>query len=512
MSEKSRNENFIEIMDTTLRDGEQTPGVCFAPREKLDIARCLLSRLKADRVEIASARSADSELDAVKDIAAWAETHGHLEQLEILTFIDGGKSLAWVANSGCRTVNLLAKGSEEHCRVQLRKSPQRHRDDLSRELDTAFKYGFNVNVYLEAWSQGVEDNFTYVCNMLDMLSQFPVKRIMLADTLGILTPDKCALYVKWMRSAFPELRFDFHGHNDYGMVTANSLAAVNSGINGIHTTINGLGERTGTQALAQLVVTLHDFTDFRTRIVEKELQNASRLLQALSGKRCAWNTPVIGSDVYTQTCGVHADGDRKGSLYMNRLSPERFGRQRDYALGKLSGKASIERNLTLLGLDTELNDDERTQLLAEIVRLGERKHMVSPADLPFIVSGIKKSPQKKQLQIVSVKSTSCLNGVPKATVAVKYADRTVENSANGTGSYDAFVKALKKCLKLFKLSMPKLLDYEVRIPPGGRTDALVETTITWSFSGKVFITSGVDSDQLLAAVAATEKMLNFTVK
>ena len=512
MSDKNRNDLYVEIMDTTLREGEQTPGVSFSPSEKLDIARFLLARLKVDRLELTSARCADSEVSAVRDIVNWAENHDHLEQLEILGFIDSGRSVEWIANTGCRTVNLLAKGSENHCRIQLKKNPQRHFDDLRREIETAAKLNLNVNVYLEAWSQGVAENFSYVCNLMDSLRSLPVKRVMLADTLGVLSPEMVSRYFEWMLAAFPGFHFDFHGHNDYGMVTANSLAAVNAGASGIHTTVNGLGERTGNQPLAQIVAAIHDFTRRRCHVVEKELQNGSMLLQALSGKRCSWNTPIIGSDVYTQTCGVHADGDKKGGLYMNKLTPERFARQRDYALGKLSGKASIERNLQNLELDAELDDEERSLLLAEIIRLGERKHTVSPADLPFIISGIKKSPAIKRLQILSVASSSCLNGVPKATVALKFDEDSIENSASGTGGYDAFVRALKKCLRHFKLSMPKLVDYEVRIPPGGRTDALVETTITWSFNGKNFVTTGVDSDQLLAAIGATEKMLNIMVK
>ncbi len=512
MTERKRDTHFVEIMDTTLRDGEQTPGVSFSPREKFDLARFLLARLKVDRLELTSARSADSEISAVSGIVNWAENHGHLNQLEILGFIDGGKSVNWIHSTGCKTVNLLAKGSENHCRIQLKKTPQRHFDDLKKEISLAASLDLNINLYLEAWSQGISENFSYVCNLLDVVKDLPVKRIMLADTLGVLAPDMVSRYCEWMLSAFPNFRFDFHGHNDYGMVTANSLAAVRAGVSGIHTTINGLGERAGNQPLAQIVVAVHDLTRRRTRIVEKELQNGSYLLQAASGKRCAWNTPVIGSDVYTQTCGVHADGDKKGNLYMNLLSPERFGRQRDYALGKLSGKASIEQNLEHLGINAELDETERALLLSEIIRLGERKHSVSPADLPFIVAGVKKSPLNKKLQITSVDSTSCLNGVPTADVTLKYNGVCATNSARGTGSYDAFVKALKKCLKVFGLSMPKLLDYEVRIPPGGRTDALVETTITWSCSGKTFVTTGIDSDQLLAAVAATEKMLNLMEK
>ncbi|MCI5778472.1 MAG: 2-isopropylmalate synthase [Lentisphaeria bacterium] len=507
-----KNNSHVEILDTTLRDGEQTPGVSFSPQEKLDVVRMLLSRLHVDRLEIASAGVSAGEAGAVREIVNWAEPHGFADRLEVLGFIDGGKSAQWVRECGGRVINFLAKGSPEHCQLQLHKSPRKHIDDVTREVAAAVESGMTVNLYLEAWSSGVKHDFPYLCELLKSVLQHPVRRVMLADTLGILQPADTARYMEWMLAAFPETHFDFHGHNDYGMVTANSLAAVRAGAAGVHTTINGLGERAGNQPLAQLVVAVHDFTDRRTKVAEKELQHASMFIQAISGKRCPWNMPVVGSDVYTQTCGVHADGDRKGELYMNQLRPERFGRRRDYALGKLAGLASIERNLEEMGLDAGLTGEQKQHLLAEIVRLGDKKKAVSAADLPYIVSGVKKTPLNKVLRITAADFDTKLHGVAKSRVEIEFNGRRTEAKARGDGGYDAFVKALKKCLREFGLTMPKLVDYQERIPPGGRTDALVETTISWSCNGKEYVTAGVDSDQLLAAVAATEKMLNLMVQ
>ncbi|MDR0932924.1 MAG: hypothetical protein LBM70_07905 [Victivallales bacterium] len=506
MKSKYCPDTYVEILDTTLRDGEQTPGVAFTPAEKLELAKMLLLRLKVDRLEIGSARVSDGERDAVSAILKWAEHRGCLNAMEILGFVDGGKSIDWIASTGGKVVNLLTKGSENHCRVQLRKSPARHFEEVANEILYAKTQGVAVNLYLEDWSNGMRHSFAYVHEFLTRLQDLPIERIMLPDTLGILEPTEVTTYLEWIYQAFPNLRLDFHGHNDYGMVTANSLAAVQMGVNGIHSTVNGLGERTGNQALSQLVVAINDLSDRKVRVVEKELQHASELVQSISGKRCAWNYPVVGSDVFTQTCGVHADGDKKGNLYANLLLPERFGRKRNYALGKLSGKASIDQNLEAMNL--ELAPEVRQKVLQEVIRLGDKKKSVSPSDLPFIIAGVLSSPLESRLKIVDYEINTRSNRTPKARVTVEMDKVKAEATSPGDGGYDAFMRALRKCMKTFQLTLPKLLDYEVRIPPGGKTDALVEATITWALPGKNIATTGIDSDQIVAAISATEKMLN----
>ena len=501
---------FVEILDTTLRDGEQTPGVAFTPAEKLQIAKALIMRTKVDRLEIGSARVSEGERIGVRNILEWAERHGVLERMEILGFIDGGKSSQWVHDVGGKVINLLAKGSEKHCRIQLRSTPEAHYNKVAKEVMTAHDLGLTVNVYLEDWSNGSRDDFGYVYNFIKVLQTLPVARIMLPDTLGVFSPDEVSRHLEWIFAAFPDLKVDFHGHNDYGMVTANSIAAVKAGVSGVHTTVNGLGERTGNQPLPALTAAILDMTDRKIRVAEKQLLYVSSLVQALSGKRCAWNTPVIGSDVFTQTCGVHADGDKKGDLYANKLLPERFGRNRVYALGKLSGKASLEKNLEEIGI--ELDDEQRKRVLAEIVRLGDKKKQVTAADLPFVIGSILNQPISGKVEIIDYQIETRCGVTPHAVVAVKYENELIHGSAHGDGGYDAFVKALRKALKGVNKTFPKLRDYEVRIPPGGKTDALVETRITWE-RGKErpLITVGVDSDQLAAAIQATEKMLNLVL-
>ena len=150
----------------------------------------------------------------------------------------------------------------------------------------------------------------------------------------------------------------------------------------------------------------------------------------------------------------------------------------------------------------------RQKVLAEVIRLGDRKKNVSPSDLPFIIAGVLSTPVKSRIRITDFEVTTRIKATPKARVVLEMDGETIESTASGDGGYDAFVKALRKSLKKFGLSMPRLLDYEERIPPGGKTDALVETTIRWAAPGKTLVTTGIDSDQLISAVLATEKMLN----
>ncbi|HFB61771.1 MAG TPA: 2-isopropylmalate synthase, partial [Bacteroidetes bacterium] len=232
-------------MDTTLRDGEQTQGISFSPGEKLQLARFLLTELGVDRVEIASARVSEGEYKGAEKIAGWASEAGLTDKVEVLGFIDNGKSIEWITGAGLKVLNLLSKGSLRHLEKQLRKTPEEHVAAIKNEVALAGKAGVAVNLYLEDWSNGMLLSPDYVFFMLDALKGENIRRFMLPDTLGILNPDQTYAFCKKMRETYPELHFDFHAHNDYDLSVANVMAAVKAGVNGIHTTVNGLGERAG---------------------------------------------------------------------------------------------------------------------------------------------------------------------------------------------------------------------------------------------------------------------------
>jgi len=497
---------MIEILDTTLRDGEQTSGVAFTSPEKLSILRLLIEELNVDRVEIASAKVSEGEYDAVKKMAQWAIKNRHIDRLEVLGFVDGDISLKWVQETGCRVMNLLCKGSLKHCREQLRKTPEEHVADIKKVLILAQQMNIAINIYLEDWSNGMLNSPDYVYFMVDQLKDCSIKRFMLPDTLGILNPINTSEYCGLMKKRYPELRFDFHPHNDYDLAVGNVFAAVYAGITGIHTTINGLGERAGNVPLASVVATLHDHLKIKTNIQENNLNMVSRVVESYSGIRIPNNKPVIGDSVFTQCAGIHADGDNKNNLYYNDLLPERFGRSREYALGKTSGKSNIKKNLEILGI--ELDDESMRKVTERIIELGDKKEVITQEDLPYIVADVMQTENADKIKILNYSLCLTQGLRPTATVKIEIDGQVYEQTAPGDGQYHAFSKAIWKIYNNIGKSKPILTDYNVNIPIGGRTDALVQTTISWNFNGKDFKTRGLDVDQNGAAIKATVKMLN----
>lgn len=499
----------VEILDTTLRDGEQTAGISFNSDEKLAIARLLLCELKVNRLEVASARVSAGEKAALEKICSWAASNGYIEAIEALGFVDGTQSVDWIYDCGCRVINILAKGSLLHVTKQLKKTPAQHASDILSVVNYAKSKGMACNLYLEDWSNGMLSSRDYVFGLVDVLKDSGIRRFMCPDTLGIFNPDQTYECCAAMVERYPDLMFDFHGHNDYDLAAANTYMAAKAGFSGLHTTINGLGERTGNTPLASIVAILNDHLKIGNTLVESKLNHVCKYVESISGIRIPDNRPLIGDAVFTQSSGVHADGDRKGKLYMNPLMPERFGRTREYALGKTSGKANIIANLDELGIT--LTPEQVKLVTDRVVELGDKKENLTKEDLPFIIADVLKggySAAHDRIHIINYTLQLAKGMHPVAVVKIEINGKQYEDSCVGDGQYDAFMKAVRKIYAGLGRTLPRLADYRVSIPAGGKTDALVVTSISWETKEHHFRTRGVDSDQTEAAIKATLKMLN----
>ncbi len=494
------------IMDTTLRDGEQTQGVSFTPAEKVHLAKALLQLLKVDRIEIASARVSSGEKEAVTSINSWAKQQGYIKCVEVLGFVDHTKSVDWIVETGGKVINLLTKGSEKHCREQLGKDLQQHLGDILQTVAYAKEKGLTVNAYLEDWSNGYRDSREYVYKMMDGLSDCGINHFMLPDTLGVMSPEEVFDNMKDMCLRYPDQQFDFHPHNDYGLATANVMAAVRAGVSSVHCTVNCLGERAGNASLSEVCVVLHDKLGVDLSIDETSIVQLSNMVETFSGKRIPANAPIVGDDVFTQTAGIHADGDHKGGLYKTKLSPERFARTHSYALGKMSGIASLTKNLQSLGLN--LSVENQTKVLARIVKLGDSKEVITAEDLPFIIADVLESKNYHHIELMNCSITSGLDLESTVSIRVKVSGKVYQASGSGNGGYDAFIFAINKVLTKIAYTLPTLIDFEVRIPKGGNTNALTESIITWDCGDYEFKTRGVHSNQVFAAIAATLRIIN----
>ena len=424
----------------------------------------------------------------------------------MLGFVDGDISLKWIKDAGGKVDNLLCKGSLKHCEKQLRKTPEEHLADIKKTIAIADEMGIEVNVYLEDWSHGMVDSPDYVYQIIEGLSDTSVKRIMLPDTLGVLNHQDTGKYCTDMVNRFPDMKFDYHAHNDYDLSTANAFEAIKAGVHCIHTTLNGLGERAGNVPLSSVIGIVKDHLKLEMNVDEKKLYKVSKVVESFSGVRIPQNKPLIGEFVFTQTSGIHADGDSKDNLYQTALEPVRFGRTYTYALGKMSGKSSIQKNLDELGI--ELSKEETKKLTQKIIELGDKKESITKEDLPFIIKevlGTQVVDPKVKIKNYSLSVAQGLKSM--ATLSIEIDGKVYEQTASGDGQYDAFMNSLGEMYKKLDRKLPRLVDYEVHIPPGGNTDALVITTITWE-DGQKFKTRGLDPDQTVAAIKATIKMLN----
>ena len=496
--------NRVIIFDTTLRDGEQSPGCSMNLEEKLRVAKTL-EGMGVDVIEAGFPIASPGDFEAVNAVAKVVKDSivcglarsGNMD-------IDSAAEALKPAER--KRIHTFISTSPLHMEKKLQMTPEEVHQAVIDSVTRARGYVEDVE-----WSpeDGTRTDHDFLCKCVESAIKAGASTINIPDTVGYTMPNEFAELIRMVRERVPnsdKAVFSVHCHNDLGLAVANSLAAVDAGARQVECTINGIGERAGNASLAEVAVMVKDKLGFEISIDESRITMLSRMVENFSGKWIAANTPVVGADVFTQTAGIHADGDLKGNLYVSRLSPERFARKRIYALGKMSGKASIANNLEELGIS--LSPEDQAKVLERVVALGDSKHVITAEDLPFIIADIMESKEYQHIELHNCSINTGLDVDSTASVLVTIDGDEYQSSGAGNGGFDAFMDAIEKILNEKEFVMPLLADYEVHIPRGGKTDALTECIITWQTDDQEFKTRGVDSNQVLAAVKATLRMIN----
>ena len=390
----------VQIMDTTLRDGEQTPDVAYTPDEKLQLARILLDEVGVDRIEIAGTRVSEGEREAARQVARWARKKRLARARRDARLLRRRAPRPTGRPSvGGRAMNLLVKGSERHCRSQLRMSPEKHRDARRADGAQCAPQADRLNVYLEDWSNGVRDSFDYVFAMVQQLLELGVERIYLADTLGILAPDDTTPLRRADVRPGPTMHFEFHGHNDYGLANANCLAAVEAGARGVHTSVNGMGERAGNTRLAEIVAALHDHS---------RVPHRRRRVAALVGLEARRDVPAARTSPRTRRSSAATSSRRPRAstpTATRRATSTRPASRPTASAGAATRSASsrARRRSTRTSRASASRCRPRTRdlVLRRIVELGDKKHTVVPEDLPFIIADVLKTPDEQLVRVTT---------------------------------------------------------------------------------------------------------------
>ena len=507
----------IWITDTSLRDGQQSVEP-YTVDQIVNIYK-YLSRLGGPYGII---RQTEFFIYSKKDREALEKCMElGLKFPEITTWIRATKEdFRLVRDLGIRETGILVSCSDYHIFKKMKMTRKQAMDYYLATVADAFEAGVVPRCHLEDITRA--DFYGFVVpfvNELQKLSRqagIPVK-IRACDTMGYGIPYTEAalprsvagiIYGLQQYSDVPSECLEWHGHNDFYKAVVNASTAWLYGACAVNCSLLGIGERTGNIPLEAMVFEYASLRGSLDGMDPTVITEIADYFQHEIGYDIPPMTPFVGRDFNATRAGIHADGDNKNNLYFNELLPERFGRVREYALGKTSGKANVLKNLEALGID--LDEAAMRKVTERVVELSDKKEQVTAEDLPYIIADVLRyDPVDTPVRILNY-SLSLAQGMhPVATLRIEIHGCAYERTSAGDGQYDAFMRALRQIYReQLGREFPMLRDYTVSIPPGGRTDAFVQTIITWEMDGREFKTRGLDADQTEAAIKATVKMLN----
>jgi len=494
MKKKRRKEMFrdIKILDTTLRDGEQTPGVSLTAENKLLIARKLDS-LGVDIIEAGSAITSEGERISIKEIA------NEGLNAEICSYCrirkeDIDSAIACDVDS----IHLVVPVSDLHIEQKLKKDRETVRALAVEMTEYARSHGLVVELSGEDASRADLD---YLKSVYDAGIDAGAERLCFCDTVGILLPER----TYEIFSDLSQLRapISIHCHNDFGMATANTVAALRAGVNEAHVTINGIGERAGNTSLEEVVMVLYSLYKHKTKIDIKGLYTTSRLVSRLSGIPVAPNKAIVGGNAFTHEAGIHVHGLLANTATYEPIKPELVGRKRRIVLGKHAGKSSVELALKELGFSA--GEKQIDDIVLRMKELGDKGKSITDADFQVIVETVLGISQKAKVKLVELSVVAGNTVMPTASVRLAVNGGHVVEAAVGTGPVDAAFNAIKKGLAgVLDINLD---EYHVDAITGG-TDALVQVVVRLSKGDKSISASGARTDIIMASVEALIEAIN----
>ena len=473
------------FFDTTLRDGEQTPGVSLNPEQKLEIA-ARLSAIGVDVIEAGSAAASEGEREAIRTIA-----NAGLDA-EICTYVRAlAIDIDFAADYGADSVHLVIPVSDLHIAKKMRKTREEVAQMAWDAVEHAKSRGLTVELSGEDASRADQEFLQYI---FSEGVKRGADRLCFCDTVGLLTPEKVAEFIPPLSRIAP---LSIHCHDDLGFALANSMAALKCGASCAHVTVNGLGERAGNTPLEELVMALEILYGCETRIKKEELYPLATLVSRLTGVPLPVNKAIVGEMAFTHESGIHAHGVIREPSTYESIKPEMIGRKRRIVLGKHSGSASVEAALHEMKYDADEN--QLKEIVKRIKQLGDEGKRVTDADLMAVADAVLAIECKPFIKMRQFTATSGSHMIPTATVTLMVNGEEITGAATGDGPVDAAMAVLRKSVAA--VADIQLEEYHVDAIRGG-TDALVDVTVRLSKDGKIITSRGARTDIIMASVEA----------
>ena len=484
----------IYIFDTTLRDGEQTPGVALTVDDKIQIAQ-KLNNLGVDKIEVGFPASSDGEVESARKIKSM-----DLDSTLVGLARSLKSDIDAVIDSDLDYIHTFIGTSPLHRDYKLKKTKDQIIDSAVSAVEYAKDHGLTVEFSAEDATR-TENDFLF--DVFSAVRDAKVDFIDVPDTVGVLTPKDTRLLIGDVVNTF-NIPISVHFHNDFGLATANTLTAIECGANQAHVTVNGLGERTGNCSLEELVMTLKVAYGIDLGLDTTRLYSLSNLVGRLTGVKMPVNKPIVGDNAFTHESGIHVHGILNNSFTYEPMSPEMVGHSRRIVLGKHTGANSLKSKLKEYHID--LNEKQFENVLSQIKSLGDSGKIVTDDDLVAIAITELSSARETPVVITGMSISMGANVSPTATVKLEIDGVEKETASTGVGPIDASLNAIRHLLEE-DIDM-ELEEYNLQAINGG-TDALAEVFVITSDShGNRSTGRSTNQDIVMASILAVLDSIN----